>query len=133
MTGNLSLAKRVGRGLRRRCPNCGARAFTSWFRMAETCPRCGVRFEREEGYWVGAMIINTTVTFLSFAGVFVGLTAVTWPDVPWAFVMGVTIGVNVILPIVFYPLSKSLWAGLEQSWHPLEPHEMMAADSRTDS
>jgi hypothetical protein len=102
----------------------------SWFAMAETCPGCGLRFQREEGYWVGAVIINTTVTFFSFVGLFVALTVATWPAVPWGLVMGVTVGVNVILPIVFYPVSKTLWAALEMSWHPLEPGEIAEASSR---
>ncbi len=27
--------------------------------MTGECPRCGLKFEREEGYWLGAIIINT--------------------------------------------------------------------------
>lgn len=98
--------------------------------MLDTCESCGVRFEREEGYWVGAVIINTTVTFVSFVGLFVTLTAATWPNVPWATVMGVTIALNVLLPVLFYPVSKSLWSALELSWHPLEPSEADAARER---
>ena len=34
--------------------------------LREHCQECGLRFEREEGYWVGALVINTTVVFGSF-------------------------------------------------------------------
>ena len=44
------------------------RAFNTYFGMKVHCDQCGLRFEREEGYWVGALIINTTVTFGSFLG-----------------------------------------------------------------
>ena len=95
----------------------------SFFDLAETCPECGLRFEREEGYWVGAMIINTIVTFGSFLVFFVGGTLLTWPDVPWGALMAVTIGANVLIPILFYPVSKTVWVGMELSWHPLEEGE----------
>ena len=75
-------ATRLGRALRRRCPRCGESAFESWFGMAEHCSRCGLRFEREPGYWVGAVTINTIVIFGTFLVVFGGLVVLTWPDVP---------------------------------------------------
>ncbi len=92
--------------------------------MAQTCRGCGIRFEREQGYWVGAVTINTTVTFISFVGLFILLTLATWPEVPWRMVMAITVSVNLILPVVFYPVSKTLWVALETSWHPLEPSEV---------
>ena len=30
--------------------------------MMDRCPACGYLFEKEDGYWVTAMIINTAVT-----------------------------------------------------------------------
>lgn len=98
--------------------------------MKEHCNRCGLRFEREPGYWVGAVIINTAVIFATFLVVFGGMVALTFPDVPWMLVLGVTVVANTVIPIVFYPVSKSLWAGMELSWHPLEPEEIEAAASR---
>ncbi len=120
----------VGRALRRRCPRCGAPAFTSWFALKEHCDSCGMRFEREPGYWVGAVIINTTVIFVTFVVLFGGLVVATWPDVPWATVMIVTVAANIAIPVVFYPMSKTVWSALELSWHPLEPEEIEAARER---
>jgi uncharacterized protein (DUF983 family) len=98
--------------------------------MRETCAACGLQFEREPGYWVGAVIINTTVIFATFLVVFGGLVLATYPDVPWGLVLVVTALANVIIPIVFYPISKSLWTGMELSWHQLEPDEIEAAARR---
>jgi len=102
--------------------------------MIDVCPGCGHRFEREAGYWVGAVTINTTVTFMSFIGLFAILTLTSWPDVNWGLVMGVTVVANVIIPILFYPISKTVWTALELSWHPLEADEItgMAARLRQD-
>jgi uncharacterized protein (DUF983 family) len=98
--------------------------------MRETCAACGLQFEREPGYWVGAVIINTTVIFATFLVVFGGLVLATYPDVPWGLVLVVTALANVIIPIAFYPISKSLWTGMELSWHQLEPDEIEAAARR---
>lgn len=101
--------------------------------MREACPTCGLAFEREPGYWVGAVTINTATIFATFLLTLGLLIAVTWPDVPWAMVLSITAIVNVVVPILFYPVSKVLWLGLEMSWHPLEPHEIAAADARLRS
>lgn len=99
--------------------------------MRETCDRCGLGFEREPGYWVGAVTINTVLIFATFLIVFGGSVLLTWPDVPWTFVLVVTLAVNLLVPTVFYPMSKTVWSALELSWHPLEPEEIEAAASRS--
>lgn len=101
--------------------------------MREHCTRCGLRFEREPGYWVGAVTINTAVIFATFLLVFGGMVLVTYPNVPWGLVLGVTAVANITIPIVFYPVSKSVWLGMELSWHPLEDEEIEAAASRINS
>jgi hypothetical protein len=101
--------------------------------MREHCSQCGLRFEREPGYWVGAVIINTAVIFVTFLLVFGGMALVTFPNVSWGLVLGVTAVANVVIPIVFYPISKSVWLGMELSWHPLEDEEIEAASLRIDS
>jgi len=98
--------------------------------MKEHCTRCGLGFEREPGYWVGAVVINTAVIFATFLVVFGGLVLITYPDVPWGMVLIVTMVANIAIPIVFYPLSKTLWSGMEMSWHPLEPTEIEEAAKR---
>ncbi len=77
---------------------------------------------------MGALIINTSVVFAAFLLVFVGGMALTWPDVPWGVLLGVTLGAMAILPVLFYPLSKALWMALELSWHPLEEDEIAEAE-----
>src|SRR5207249_1937986 len=57
-----------GRALRLHCPCCGgAPLFTSWFRMRPRCPGCGLRLEREAGYFTGAMAVNLITAELVFA------------------------------------------------------------------
>jgi uncharacterized protein (DUF983 family) len=99
--------------------------------LAEHCRGCGHRFERHEGYWVGAVAINTVVTILVFAVVFVGGMVITWPDVPWNLLLVVTVTVNIVFPILFYPWSKTLWVALDLAIHPPEDQEIAAAAARS--
>ena len=42
-----------------RCPGCGrGELFETLLRMRRSCPDCGLRFEREPGYFVGAMFVS---------------------------------------------------------------------------
>lgn len=103
----------------RRCPNCGqSGVFEGWMRLAASCPQCGLRYEREEGYWLGAILINTAATIGAFGAGTIIWAIATWPDPPWGLMTAVGIGFNLIAPIVFYPFSKTLWVAIEITAHP---------------
>lgn len=101
--------------------------------MAEICPTCGHRFERDPGYWLGAMIINTAVVIAVFLIGFVGVAWLTWPDVPWTGILIGTIATNALIPVVFYPYSKSLFVALDLAFRPLTVEERSDAMARMES
>ena len=46
------------RGATKRCPRCGGgNLFRHYFSMVPECPRCGLKFDREPGYWTGAIAV----------------------------------------------------------------------------
>jgi hypothetical protein len=100
----------VARGLRNRCPNCGGptlfRAGT-WFEVNKECPACGLRFERDEGFFLGSMSLNYGVTIAFF------LTPVML--LAYKGVIGSTAAVvlagagSIGFPLVFYRSSRSWW------------------------
>lgn len=98
--------------------------------MKEFCLGCGLKFEREPGYWVGATTINTAVIFGTFLLAFAIGVIATWPDVPWGWFLIVLAAVNVIVPILFYPISKTLWSALELGWNAMDDTEVAAAQER---
>jgi hypothetical protein len=79
------------------------------------------------------MIINTTITFALFLVVLVGGMVLSWPDVPWTPLFVATVLVMLVVPIGFYPWSKSIWMAVELSYHQLEPEERAAAAARVAS
>jgi len=82
--------------------------------MVDVCPRCGLRFEREEGYWTGALAMNFVLTGSVFAVVFVALVAATAPDIPVAPLLAVLVPVTVLGPLLGYPISKTLWVAIDR-------------------
>ena len=93
------------------------------------CPQCNFSFEREEGYWVGALIANIAAAEGLFAVLLVIGIAATYPDTPWTALTVAGAFVMVTLPIVFYPLSKMLWLWLDLAFiHPVDADDLRAND-----
>jgi uncharacterized protein (DUF983 family) len=106
------------RGLLRRCPRCGGKGiFDSYFKLKETCPTCGYSFERESGYWVGAMTVNIAVAEAIFFVVFIAVILATMPDVDWVPLLMVALITNAVVPVLFYPFSKTVWMAGDLYFH----------------
>jgi hypothetical protein len=84
--------------------------------MVPDCPRCGLHFERESGYWTGAIAINTILVGGLFAIVFVTAMILTAPDIPVVPLLVVLTPVMLIGPIVAYPFSKTLWVAVDRAF-----------------
>jgi uncharacterized protein (DUF983 family) len=104
----------LGRAIRLRCPRCGETPlFTGWFRMAESCALCGLRFERAQGYFVGAIYINYAVTTLIAVGGFFLLWAGLGLSTRAQLL--VLVPIVVLFPLWFFRYSRSFWLALEWS------------------
>ncbi|HEV2068902.1 MAG TPA: DUF983 domain-containing protein [Acidimicrobiales bacterium] len=103
---------------------CGQNGlFTRWFILAERCPRCGLRFERIEGHWLGAVGLNTIVSFsVLFVVVVVALVA-AHPDYEPVPLAAAAVSAAVIVPLAFYPSSKTAWTAIDLAMRPLDPGE----------
>lgn len=105
------------RGLTRRCARCGSgKLFRRWFHMVDDCPGCGLHFEREQGYWTGALAINIIATGGLFAILFVTLLAITIPDVPVVPLLLILVPEAILGPIVYYPFSKTVWVAVDRAY-----------------
>jgi uncharacterized protein (DUF983 family) len=102
------------RGLTRRCPRCGqGKLFRRWFDFPKTCPRCGLRFEREEGAFLGSLTINYGVTGLAFFALLIGWMVASAGHVSWVPLMLSSIAVVIVVPLIFYPFAKTIWAAID--------------------
>ena len=110
-----SLTRKLSRGIRKKCSRCGGgRLFTRWFKQLEDCPTCGLHFERENGYFLGAMMINFGVTEAVFLVVLLTSLVITWPDIPVGKLTALMLATNLAVPLLFWPFSRTLWVAAER-------------------
>lgn len=113
------------RALRRRCPLCGGQdLFNSWFKIKLRCPQCGLASDRVAGHWIGAVGINTVVTFALMFAVLLGTLFGTYPDLTLVPLLPVTVGIAVLVPLLFWPCSQTLWTAIDLMLRPAEIEEL---------
>jgi uncharacterized protein (DUF983 family) len=116
---------KLRRGLIRHCPACGSgNLFRHWFVMVERCPRCDLKFEREPGHWLGSLGMNTIISCGALLIALVVGVVVTYPDLPVGTLVAICVSVAVIVPIVYYPLSKIHWTAMHTCMNHLRPGEV---------
>jgi uncharacterized protein (DUF983 family) len=111
------LRQALARALRLRCPRCGrAPLFRSWFAMNTVCAVCDLKFERAQGYWVGAIYINYAVTtVIAVTGYF---AAWHWLNAPLAWQLAGWGAFTVLFPLWFFRYSRSVWLAVEYGLNP---------------
>lgn len=119
------------RGLTKKCPRCGGgRLYRGWFHMHDRCPTCGLHFEREPGFFVGAYLINFATSIILLFVLCMGFVAVkatnSDADHTGFLIAGVVIGL--VAPVFCYPYSRTVWSAIDIGMTPLEPHEIAEAD-----
>jgi uncharacterized protein (DUF983 family) len=123
-----SISTMLGRAALRHCPRCGAgHIFTTWWSMTECCPKCNLNFEgrAEEGHFLGAMAINIGLTAgILLLGIwfYVGVLALSDGNGPpvW-FVVATSAALAAILPVLFYPFTKTIWVAAEITMNRMDP------------
>jgi uncharacterized protein (DUF983 family) len=119
----LTLPRLLARGLARRCPLCGGGdLFRRWWTICERCPRCGFRLERIEGHWLGALGMNSIVSFGTVILAVVVAFALTYPGSLTPALVAVVV-TAIVVPLAFYPVSKTLWSAIDLAMRPLEPDD----------
>ncbi len=104
------------RGVRRRCPWCGGRRafFTGWFAKQETCRTCGIGWRRGDvGFELGAAAVSAVICMgLLVVAMVVGIV-LTLPDIPVVPLLVVLGGGALVLPVVVYPVSYTVWQAVD--------------------
>ncbi len=112
-----SAARVVRRALALRCPRCGGtELFSGWFTMRSECALCGLRFERAQGYWVGAIYVNYGATTTIALGGYFLLWA--YMGLSTAVQLAVWVPFLLVFPLWFFRYSRSFWLALESFLNP---------------
>jgi uncharacterized protein (DUF983 family) len=102
--------------VQQRCPRClQGQVFATLFRMHEQCPLWRLRFEREPGYFTGAMYLSYGVAIL--------VSAPVWLMMVW---LGRSLGEALLIigPLLvvgspwLFRYARVLWLHLDQAFDP---------------
>jgi uncharacterized protein (DUF983 family) len=98
-----------------RCPRCHhGKVFSGLIEMNRHCPVCGLRFEREPGYFLGAMYVS-----YAFASLIIGLGLwLLYAVLPeWSDLAVYGGAVVILLPFVpfIFRYSRVIWMTFDRS------------------
>jgi hypothetical protein len=90
--------------------------LTGFPSMHERCPVCSLKFEREPGYFLGAMYISYGVALVTI----VGLGLVLWLGMRWSLQKSTIWAILLFLPLAppITLFSRVLWIYLDQAMDP---------------
>jgi uncharacterized protein (DUF983 family) len=95
-----------------RCPRClVGRVWRRFLSMNLACPECGFVFERESGYFAGAMVVSYALAVPILAGIVIALIMVAKLDAVAALIIGNT-AYLVLVPFIFR-YSRVVWLHID--------------------
>jgi uncharacterized protein (DUF983 family) len=111
--------------LRQCCPRCRAgkifrgSIFRGFPKMFERCEVCNLKFEREPGYFLGAMYVSYGLALATIAMI----AALLWIITPWSIVKDIVWACVLFLPLAPWLtlLARVLWIYLDQTIDPDHP------------
>lgn len=98
--------------VRLRCPRClQGKVFRSLWHMYDTCPECQLKFEREEGYFFGAMYFSygMGIALALPTTIYLMLTNVS----QWLAFSAITSQLAILSPLLFR-YSRVIWLHFDQ-------------------
>lgn len=84
--------------------------------MFDHCLACNLKFEREQGYFIGAIYINYAATVAIAVPGYLVLDAFTGMTIGGQ--LGLWVPFAVIFPLVFFHHARSLWLSLDHFFNP---------------
>jgi len=97
--------------LRQRCPVCFQGAmFRGRFAMHPTCPVCGHRFEREPGFFQGAMYVSYGIGIVYLGMLGLAANAVVVPRYGIAIAVAAVVLVHLACIPAVFRYSRVIWA-----------------------
>ena len=110
----------VRRALLLQCAWCGNRpgfrlgTWRGWFRRHDRCQSCGVSVQRgQQGFELGAATVNVMLTLTTLIAAGAISVVSTYPHVAVAPLVVILGAVAIVLPVLLYPLSFTLWFAFE--------------------
>lgn len=113
-------AELIGRALRLRCPNCGVGRVYSGLKQNDGCTHCHYRYEREYGYFLGALIVTYAVIG---GGALLAMILLIIAEASTPIAIGLPLVVGIVLVPLFTPFSHTLWMAIDLRFDPPKPED----------
>jgi uncharacterized protein (DUF983 family) len=105
-----------------RCPRCRdgrifrASLWRGFLAMHDVCPVCGLKFDREPGYFLGAMYFSYLISLLPVLGIVLAI----WRATRWEFDVVVGCAFVAYLPLVpaVTRWARVLWIYVDRHFDP---------------
>jgi uncharacterized protein (DUF983 family) len=115
----VSAAQAIWRQL---CPKCRQGrifrrpVYRGWQDMFECCPACGMKFEREQGYFLGAMYVSYGLSI----PVVLLLLLLFWRFTSWPYDLDILAAFVAYLPLVPFVarFARVAWMYIDQAFDP---------------
>src|SRR5207244_4667878 len=109
----MRLAVRLHAIIRQRCPVCFQGAmFRGRFEMNATCPVCGHRFEREPGFFQGAMYVSYGIGIVYIGVLAILAKAFMVPHIGVVPAAGCIVAIHLPSVPAVFRYSPGIWARL---------------------
>lgn len=118
---------KIAATLQSRCPRCqqgelflkkNPYAFGNMLTMHSHCSHCGLRYERETGFFFGAMYISYAINIALFVTATVGYYLFLDSMVDWRWYIGGYVFLTVLLSPVIFRMSRSIWIMIMTPYEP---------------
>jgi uncharacterized protein (DUF983 family) len=114
------LGKMLRAGIRLRCPRCAVgKLYAQPFKMYDHCHHCNLKYEREQGYFIGAIYINYAATVAIAVPGFLLLDTFTSMTINQQLLLWIPFAV--IFPLICFHHARSLWLVLDHFFNPGQP------------
>jgi uncharacterized protein (DUF983 family) len=80
-------------------------------KMPETCSNCGHKYEKEQGFWIGAMYVSYALTVAFSVATFVSIYLLFPNTGAWSYILAIIVVVVGLAPITFR-LSRLIWMNM---------------------
>ena len=119
------------RSLRLRCPVCGLSSIVQRpFKIKHYCPVCDALFMREEGFFVGAILVNVVTTEIFILILY--LISLVLLGINYQLVLTILFISALLFPVAFYHHSWSIWLGFDHVIETL-PKRTKQVSARTEN
>lgn len=104
--------------IQQRCPRCRTgKMFRGPVAMNDPCPNCGLVFQREEGYFLGAMYVSYGLSVILIGAAYFAITSI-WPTLTAIPVLIIITALYAPFVTVVFRYSRVIWIYFERAISP---------------